>query len=237
MRISRGRDGGSRRRLPVPAVRPGKGGTARRLLLEGIALGAIDASHSQMPRGAQIPAPPGNPAIVGQQASPSSQGERVPVMQLQPAERQGPAPQSPSLPQYPEQQSMQFDSRVQVAGQTTPSPLQVPAKHWLGGTHVPDPPGASGLSAQQTRPGVHEVGSPGRQRHPSSAQGRICAEARNRPIAAPVTATIAACPARASSPRRLLRRAKRRVSSSKQLYSMSSLPSPHDVRALPTRRG
>lgn len=199
-------------------------------------------SYSQMPRGAQIPGPPGRPAMVGQQASPSSQGARAPEMHSQPAERHGPPPQSPSLPQYPEQQPRQFVSRVQVAGQTTPSPLQVPAKHWLGGTHVPEPPGASGLSAQQTSPGVQEARSPGRQRQPSSAQGRICAAARERPSAIPAIAASAAFPERASNPRRVPRREKRRVSSSNRSCSTISLPNSaasrvaRGIPSMPSRR-
>ena len=190
-----------------------------------------------MPRGTQIPGPPRMPSTVGQQARPSSQGDNVPVMQRQPATRQGPPPQSPSLPQKPEQQSTQFLPQEHVAGQATPSPLQVPAKQRLGGTHVPLPPGRSGLSAQQTRPGTQEPRSPVWQRQPSRAHGRICASARPLPSPMPaMAAAAAACARRARAPRRDLRVASRFTIASNRSCSIRSSPLPRRHGHLSTPR-
>ena len=174
-----------------------------------------------------MPGPPSNPSTIGQQARPSSQGASVPEMHWQPAARQPPGPQSPLPPQKPPQQPTQLAPQEQVAGQTTPSSWQRPPKQRLGGTHVPDPPGRSGLSAQQTRPGVHVPRTPVRQRQPSSAHGRICASARD--LASPIPAIAAAAaarPNRASAPRRDCRVASRFTRSSNRSCSMVSPPSP-----------
>ena len=63
------------------------------------------------------------------------------------------------------------------------------AKHWLGGVQVPDPPGRSALSGQQTNPGVQELSTPVWQRQSASAQGRIGAASTE--ILEPSPATIA----------------------------------------------
>lgn len=162
--------------------------------------------------------------MVGQQTSPSSHGASVPEMQSQPASRQPPWLQSPSCPQNPEQQPAQVVPQAHDAGQTTASPLHNPPKHWLGGTQVPRPPGWSGLSAQQTSPGMQAFGVPGRQWQPSSAQGRICADAliSLNPTAARTPAT-ADCPSRRNVCRRDCRPANWRVRRSNWLCSTMSL--------------
>jgi hypothetical protein len=180
-----------------------------------------ECGYSQIPLGRQSPGPPGSPAIVGQQAKPSSQGASVPEMHSHPAERQAPKPHNPSCRQKPEQQPTQFSPRAQVGGQTTPSPLQRPPKHWLGGTQVPEPPGRSGSSAQQTRPGVQEFNTPVRQRQSSSAQGRICAPASR--LSSPIAASATVAAPRANRPRALrrdCREASRFARSSNRFFSI-----------------
>jgi hypothetical protein len=142
-------------------------------------------------------------------------------MQSQPADRHPPRLHTPSVPQCPVQQPAQFVPQVQVAGQTTPSPLHIPPKHSPGGTQVPWPPGRLGSLAQQARPGIQESSTPVRQRQPRSKQV-ACAAVRSglRPTAA--TAPRAACIARAITPRREVRAANPRTRSSNRLCSKMS---------------
>lgn len=143
-------------------------------------------------------------------------------MQSHPAERQPPRLQTPSSPQCPVQQPLQFVPQVQVDGQTTPSPLHIPPKHSPGGTQVPCPPGRWGSSAQQARPGIQESRTPVRQRQPRSKHG-ACAAVRPAISPTAAIAPTAACSARAITPRRDVRAANPRTSSSNR--PCSKIPS------------
>ena len=144
-------------------------------------------------------------------------------MHSQPTSRHPPKPHAPSGPQYPEQQPIQFAPHAQYAGHATASPLHRPPKHWLGGTHVPDPPGRFTLSGQQTSPPGHDPGTPALHRHPSAAHGRIWASTPEppRPNANPPSTTApTARPRRPKTPRRVSLPAYRLVNSSKRTSFM-----------------
>lgn len=179
-----------------------------------------------------MPGPPRIPSNVGQQANPSSHGLSVPVMHSQPTTRHPPRPHAPSGPQYPEQQPMQFAPHAQYAGHATASPLHRPPKHWLGGTHVPDPPGRFTLSGQQTSPSGHDPGTPALHRHPSAAHGRTWASTPEPPLPRanpPTTAAPTARPSRPNTPRRDRVPASRRVSASNLPSSIPTPPGPFRV--------
>jgi hypothetical protein len=198
-------------------------------------------AQPQIPRGAQMPGPPRIPSNVGQQASPSSHGLSVPVTHSHPADRHPLEPQAPLAPQNPEQQPTQCAPHAQNAGQATASALQIPPKHWLGGTHVPDPPGRLMSSGQHTSPATHEPETLARQRQPSSAHGRICAPMSDPPRPIPTPATTAAPttrPMRPSTPRRESTPASRLVKASNRFCSTRHPPPRHErsPRPSPTPR-